>query len=67
VAASIAEKNELVKQFHAVKELSNYRFVEEENLFELVTQLAENMYEHAVFDENEDYLNYKLLRDIKIP
>ncbi|NPD89562.1 MAG: hypothetical protein HGN29_12655 [Asgard group archaeon] len=65
LAASIAEKKDIVKQFDAVKQLFNYKFVEEENLSQLVTQLAENMYEHVSVEENQDYLNYKLWKQLK--
>ncbi|MHA2308704.1 MAG: hypothetical protein ACXABJ_05465 [Candidatus Heimdallarchaeaceae archaeon] len=65
MAASIAEKKDIVKQFNAVKQLFNYKFVEEENLTQLVDQLAENMYEHVSVEENQDYLNYKLRKQIK--
>jgi len=65
MAASIAEKKDIVKQFNAVKQLFNYKFVEEESLSQLVDQLAENMYEHVSVEENQDYLNYNLRKQIK--
>ncbi len=65
MAASIAEKKDIVKQFDAVKQLFDYKFVEEANLTQLVDQLAENMYEHVSVEENQDYLNYKLRKQLK--
>jgi hypothetical protein len=65
MAASIAEKRDIVKQFDAVKQLFDYKFIEEENLTQLVDQLAENMYEHVSVEENQDYLNYKLNKQLK--
>ena len=65
MAASIAEKKDMLKQFDAVKQLFDYKFVEEESLSKLVNQLAENMYEHVSVEENQDYLNYKLLKQLK--
>ena len=65
MAASLAEKKDMLKQFDAVKQLFDYKFVEEESLSKLVNQLAENMYEHVSVEENQDYLNYKLLKQLK--
>lgn len=65
MAASIAEKKDIVRQFDAVKQLFDYKFLEEESLSKLVDQLAENMYEHVSVEENQDYLNYKLNKQLK--
>ncbi|MCE7742838.1 MAG: hypothetical protein GOP50_10325 [Candidatus Heimdallarchaeota archaeon] len=45
------QKNEIIRSFKALKELYKYEFVEEENLFQLLTQVAENMFNYNLASE----------------
>ena len=47
----IEQKNEILRSFKALKELHNLEFVEEENLFQLLTQVAENMFNYNLANE----------------
>ena len=56
----IEQRNEILRSFKALKELYNYEFVEEENLFQLLTQVAENMYNYDLANEySADYKIYE--------
>lgn len=56
----IEQRNEIIRSFKALKELYNYEFVEEENLFQLLTQVAENMYNYDLGNEySADYKVYE--------
>ncbi len=56
----VEQKNELIRNFNALKELYNYEFVEEESLFQILNQVAENMYNYTLADEySSDHDKYK--------
>ena len=56
----VEQKNELIRSFEALKELYKYEFVEEENLFQLLTQVAENMFNYNLANEySADYDKYE--------
>lgn len=47
----VEQKNEIIRSFKALKEIYEYEFVEEENLFQLLTQVAENMLNYNLDNE----------------
>jgi len=47
----VEQRNEILRSFKALKELYKYEFVEEENLFQLLTQVAENMFNYNLANE----------------
>ena len=54
------QKNEIIRSFNALKELYKYEFDEEENLFQLLTQVAENMFNYNLANEySADYEIYE--------
>ncbi|MCG3257800.1 MAG: hypothetical protein KAU62_16965 [Candidatus Heimdallarchaeota archaeon] len=56
----IKQKNELIRKFKALKELYNYEFVEEESLFQILNQVAENMYNYTLANEySSDHNKYE--------
>ncbi len=56
----IEQKNKLIRNFKALKELFNYEFVEEESLFQILNQVAENMYNYTLADEySKDHDKYE--------
>ena len=68
MAVKFEQKNELLKSFNALKALYDLEFVEEENLSDLLNQLAENMYnynQNSEFPDNKHYQNYRLRQSLK--
>jgi hypothetical protein len=56
----VEQKNEIIRSFKALKELYKFEFVEEENLFQLLTQVAENMFNYDLANEySADYKIYE--------
>ena len=47
----VEHRNEIIRSFKALKELYKFEFVEEENLFQLLTQVAENMFNYNLANE----------------
>ena len=47
----IEQRNEILRSFKALKELYKFEFVEEENLFQVLTQVAENMFNYNLANE----------------
>lgn len=48
---NVEQKNEIIRSFRTLKELYNYEFGEEENLFQLLIQVAENMFNYKLANE----------------
>jgi hypothetical protein len=65
----VDQKNELIRSFRALKELYDFEFVEEENLFQILTQVAENMYNydlaHEYSSDHDKYENHLLRTALK--
>ncbi len=60
VVLKVEQKYELIRSFEALKELYKYEFDEEENLFQLLTQVAENMFNYNLANEySADYHIYE--------
>ena len=62
------QQNELIKSFNALKEMKNIEFVEEENLFTLLTQLSETLYNQEKQKESSElqaYKVHKIKQDLK--
>ena len=56
----IEQRNEILRSFKALKELYEFEFVEEENLFQLLSQVAENMFNYDLANEySADYKIYE--------
>jgi len=56
----VEQRNEILRSFKALKELYKFEFVEEENLFQLLTQVAENMFNYNLANEySADYKIYE--------
>jgi uncharacterized protein YpuA (DUF1002 family) len=70
MAVKLEQKNELLKNFNALKALYNLEFVEEEKLIDLLNQLAENMYNNntdlsKVYPDMKHYQNYRLKQSVE--
>ncbi|MCG3224083.1 MAG: hypothetical protein H7647_06425 [Candidatus Heimdallarchaeota archaeon] len=70
MAVKLEQKNELLKNFNALKALYNLEFVEEENLSDLLDQLAENMYNNTAdlskaYPDMKHYQNYRLKQSLE--
>jgi len=68
MAVKLEQKNELLKNFNALKALYNLEFVEEENLNNLLNQLAENMYNtdlSKAYPDMKHYQNYRLKQSVE--
>ena len=68
MAVKLEQKNELLKNFNALKALYDLEFVEEENLNNLLNQLAENVYTYNLRNEYPDmkhYQNYQLRQELE--
>lgn len=70
MAVKLEQKNELLKNFNALKALYNLEFVEEENLSDLLNQLAENMYNNntdlsKAYPDMKHYQNYRLKQSLE--
>ena len=68
MAVKLEQKNELLKNFNALKALYNLEFVEEENLNNLLNQLAENIYNNDLskaYPDMKYYQNYRLRQSVE--
>ncbi|MHA1346605.1 MAG: hypothetical protein ACTSVO_04120 [Candidatus Heimdallarchaeaceae archaeon] len=68
MAVKLEQKNELLKNFNALKALYDLEFVEEENLSNLLNQLAENMYNNDLskaYPDMKHYQNYRLRQSVE--
>ena len=68
MAVRYEQKNELLKNFNALKALYDLEFVEEENLSNLLNQLAENMYNNDLskaYPDMKHYQNYNLRQSVE--
>ena len=65
----VDQRNELIRSFRTLKELYNFEIVEEENLFQILTQVAENMYNynlaHEYSSDHDKYENHLLRTALK--
>ena len=66
----VDHKNELIKNFHALKDINNIEFVEEENLLDLLTQLSETMYNYTLSNDyspdHDHYIDYQVKSSLRI-
>ena len=61
----VEHKNELIRNFNALKEISNIEIVEEEELLQLLSQLSETMFNYNLANEYSPDHDHLLNNNIK--
>lgn len=64
----VEHKNELIRNFNALKEINNIEIVEEEELLQLLNQLSETMFNYSLANEyspdHDHLLNYNVKKSL---